>query len=123
MNKICYLPATHTGRSLTDVKRLIFAVCLLIFGFFGATASQAQFADPALSTAAFFPIRTPITTTSELRFTFSNSGSTAIPANSIEIAVCPAFNTTHRQVRPSGHLPRRLHGPLLVLVMMIAGGV
>ncbi|TAG76662.1 MAG: hypothetical protein EAZ21_16155, partial [Betaproteobacteria bacterium] len=55
-------------------------------------AARAQSADPALSTAAFFPIRTVIGTTSELRFTFSNSGSTAIPVGSVELAICPAFN-------------------------------
>ena len=92
MNMTTFLPASRTHRAFSIMKNFLSAGCLTIFGLVGATASYGQFADPALSTAAFFPIRTPIGTTAELRFSFSNSGSTAIPANSIELAVCPAFN-------------------------------
>ena len=102
MNIMNYLASLRTvaGGIKRLATRTLFAsaACLMV------AQAHAQFADPALSTAAFYPIRTPIGTTAELRFTFANSGSTPIPANSIELAVCPAFNYYTSAGAPFGAL-------------------
>ncbi|MFO1341544.1 MAG: hypothetical protein U1F05_00165 [Burkholderiales bacterium] len=86
------------------VRKYLASSLVVLAGALSGVSAHAQFAEPALSTAAFFPIRTPIGTTSELRFTFVNSGSTPIPANSIELAICPAFNYYTSAGAPFGPL-------------------
>ncbi|WP_156863836.1 beta strand repeat-containing protein [Casimicrobium huifangae] len=91
----------HTG---VAARKYLASSVVVLAGALSGVSAHAQFAEPALSTAAFFPIRTPIGTTSELRFTFVNSGSTPIPANSIELAICPAFNYYTSAGAPFGPL-------------------
>ena len=53
----------HTG---VAARKYLASSLVVLAGALSGVSAHAQFAEPALSTAAFFPIRTPIGTTSEI---------------------------------------------------------
>lgn len=71
------------------MKRFI----LTIFAFFiGLTIVFAQFADPAVTGASFSSTQIGKGQTALLTVSFSNTGSTTIPVNSIELTISTAFS-------------------------------
>lgn len=66
--------------------------------------TQAQFADPAITGATFTPNTIETGQNSTLEISFSNTGSTAIPASSIEVTISTAnsFYTSDGTTAPGG---------------------
>ncbi|MBB3842247.1 hypothetical protein FHS57_006278, partial [Runella defluvii] len=60
---------------------------IAVIAWLALTKALAQSADPAVTSATFAPSSTAIGQTSVLTVNFSNAGTTAIPASSIEITV------------------------------------
>ena len=84
---------------LASRSRLWFTAIFLVLMSVCALPAHSQYADPAISGANFTPISVLQGSSSELTISFVNSGSTFlpgstadIPAFSIEVTVCPAFN-------------------------------
>jgi len=83
------------------MKRFILIFFALVTGI---TSVFAQFADPAVTGASFSPDQINTGQTTLLTVSFSNTGSTPIPVNSIEITISTAFNyyTTDSSMAPTG---------------------
>ena len=60
---------------------------LAVIAWLALAKAMAQSADPAVSSASFAPASTAVGQTSVLTVNFSNAGTTAIPAGSIEVTI------------------------------------
>ena len=65
---------------------------LAVIAWLALTKAIAQNADPAVTSAAFAPTSTAIGQTSVLTVNFSNAGTTAIPAGSIEVTISAPYS-------------------------------
>lgn len=79
----------------------------IIFSFVAVLLSigvQAQYAEPAVTGANFVPNQIEKTQASTLKVSFANSGSTDIPANSIEITISTAslYYSSDGTTQPAG---------------------
>ena len=70
----------------------------------GLTSIFAQFADPAVTGALFSSNQINTGQTTVLTVSFANTGSTTIPANSIELTISTAYSyyTTNDNMAPTG---------------------
>lgn len=83
------------------MKRFILTIFAFILGF---NIIFAQFADPAVTGASFSSTQINKGQTSLLTVSFANTGSTTIPANSIELTISTAYNfyTSNDNMAPTG---------------------
>ena len=95
---------THTKYSI-NFKNYMKAFFLTIFTLFmGLNVILAQSADPAVTGANFVPNQINTGQTSLLTVSFANTGSTAIPVESIELTISTAYSyyTTNGTTAPTG---------------------
>jgi hypothetical protein len=94
MNTLIAQPSVLFRGHRVKLQKLMATVAWTALGAVASLSGTAfaQFADPAVTGANFVPNSIPQGTTSTLSVSFSNTGSTDVPASSIEVTICPAFN-------------------------------